>query len=193
MPLPPDAWPQVKDVFYRALEQPVEKRRAFVASACDGAPALLEAVEQMLDSHGRAATFVETPTVALLSSSGAVLSGQRVGSYVLEDRLGAGGMGEVYKARDERLNRAVALKFVTEDAGGDRAARARFLREAQTGASLSHPNICTIHEIGEVRAEGDAPSLARGTPFIAMEFLDGVTLAALLAQRPRLEVEEIVR
>ena len=107
--------------------------------------------------------------------------GTRLGPYQVANALGAGGMGEVYAARDTRLERSVAIKVLPREFSDDAGRRARFEREAAAIASLSHPNICTLHDVGQ----------QDGTMFLVMEKLDGVTLAARLAQGPMAPAEAI--
>ena len=144
-----DQWPQVKRIFHAALERRPLERAAFLFEACPADGVLRAEVERLLAAHEQAASFMEPPAHRLLS-------GRLIGRYEIGRLVGAGGMGEVYAARDVELSRDVAIKVAT---GGDVEAQERLRREAQHAARLNHPHICTIHEVG----------IHDGQPFIVME------------------------
>jgi len=165
MPLLHDDW-RAREIFEEALTLPAEVRRSYVAQTCEGS--VRQQVELLLDSHERGNSW-KTPTApvsAADSAASSALEGRRIGPYQLGARIGAGGMGEVYRARDTRLNRTIAIKVLTGELATDGVARDRFDREARAVGALNHPNICTLHDIGS----------QDGVDFLVMEYLDGVTL-----------------
>jgi eukaryotic-like serine/threonine-protein kinase len=181
----PSNWPRVREIFEAALAVPPNVRRSYVARASGGDESVSQQVELLLDSHERASgsstwnTFLATPANPPLGDAGVArkLEGQRIGPYQLESCIGAGGMGEVYKARDTRLNRTVAIKVLPAHVASDARARERFEREARAVAALNHPHICTLHDIGS----------QEGVDFLVMEYIDGATLRGPMPQ------EEVVR
>ena len=116
---------------------------------------------------------------ALTSRSALVLDtlmiGNMVGHYRIVARIGAGGMGEVFLAKDTRLGRKAAIKFLPAELAGNQERRQRFLTEAKAASALNHPHVCTVYDVGET---------ADGVPFIAMEFVDGDSLDKLLSRKP---------
>jgi eukaryotic-like serine/threonine-protein kinase len=171
-----DDWPRVKRVLEEALAREGADRQAFVEETCGADRALRAQVENLLAAHDRAGDFLETPAAVLLDERrvGEDQSGRVVSSYRLESRLGAGGMGEVYRARDLRLDRDVALKVLPAVFAADADRVARLKREAQLLASLNHPHIASIYGFEE----------SGGTNALVLELVEGPTLADRIAQGP---------
>ncbi len=170
-----DDWPRVKRVLEEALARDGAERQAYVAAACGTDSGLRAQVDNLLASSERAGEFLETPAASLFDTPAAREQiGRVVNSYQLLSRLGEGGMGEVYRARDARLDRDVALKLLPEAFAADAARVARFKREAQLLASLNHSHIGAIYGFEE-----DA-----GTYALVLELVEGPTLADRIAQGP---------
>ena len=171
-----DDWPRVKRVLEEALARDDTERQAYVADACGTDSGLRSQVETLLASSAQAGEFLETPAAMLLDPPSASREqiGRVVSSYQLMARLGAGGMGEVYRARDARLDRDVALKLLPDAFAANADRIARFKREAQLLASLNHSHIGAIYGFEE-----DA-----GTYALVLELVEGPTLADRIAQGP---------
>jgi serine/threonine protein kinase/tetratricopeptide (TPR) repeat protein len=174
-----ERWVHVQDVFSAALDCEPATRSELVDRQCAGDAELRREVQSLLDSHERGglldqlAQKISAPALLRARVAAMDWQGRRVAQYTVLEALGAGAMGLVHKARDERLGRHVALKFLPPHLAAQPDAKQRFLLEARAAAVLDHPNICTIHEIG---------STADGQPFIAMALYDAETLQARLAR-----------
>ena len=170
---------RVDDVFQSALDFAPEERHAFIEGACAGDDDLYELVRRLLASYERAEAdgFIEGSAFRvaeqLAESRTGLLAGDSFGPYKVVKPLGAGGMGDVYLAQDTRLARAVALKVLSAPLTSAEERVRRFRQEALAASALNHPNILTIHEIGE----------SRGRDFIATEYVEGVTLRARMRGR----------
>jgi serine/threonine-protein kinase len=172
----PERWKQVDQLLQEALVRDSAERAAFLAEACGADDELRHEVESLLGFHDRAENFIETPPSDVAADWLAVeesRAGQPIGHYQLIRRIGRGGMGEVYLARDTRLGRHAALKLLQTSLTRDAARVRRFRQEARAASALNHPNILTIYEVGQV------DSTAGGAQFIAAEFVDGQTLREL--------------
>ncbi len=164
-------WEQVEKLCHAALELEESQRAAFLEQACAGDEELRREVESLLQFDKPGDRFIEEPTVEVAAKMMAhdkpeSLLGQQLGSYQVLSLLGAGGMGVVYKARDMRLNRSVAIKVLPPDQVSDPDRKLRFIQEARAASALNHPNIITIYDIGT----------ESGVDFIAMEYVAGKTL-----------------
>jgi tetratricopeptide (TPR) repeat protein/class 3 adenylate cyclase/tRNA A-37 threonylcarbamoyl transferase component Bud32 len=181
----PERWQRVKDLLDGAIESSADERQRFLDDHCAGDPELRGELESLLSAHDSSGPLDQlaeaVAPAALLARDRAIgWEGRRVGRYVVLNVLGAGGMGLVYKARDERLERHVALKFLSPHLSTRHEAKQRFLVEARAAAALDHPNVCTIHEIGET---------PEGHLYLAMPLYEGETLEARLT-RGRLSFEQ---
>src|SRR6266550_8999656 len=167
----------VTDLFQLAAERAPEERTTFLQTACQGDEGLRREVESLIASYERAENFIESPAFEvvpelLTDDRPDAIVGESIAHYQIESLIGVGGMGEVYLARDERLGRKVALKFLPERLTADETQLSRFKAEARSASALNHPNILTVYEIG---AEGNRQ-------FIVTEFIEGMTLRASLAR-----------
>jgi hypothetical protein len=169
-------WQQIDMLLKSALERPPDERGAFLDAACAGDPQARREVESLLRHDGGEGLLGDPAAdeaMRLLADDGwGGLAGREVGHYEILERLGRGGMGVVYRARDKRLGRTVALKLLPQRFTQDRERLRRFEREARAASSLNHPNILTIFDIGT-----DGP-----VPFIATEYIDGETLRQRMAR-----------
>jgi serine/threonine-protein kinase len=166
-----DRWQRVESLCHAALARPAGERAAFLVEACSGDPTLRAEVESLIGRAESSASFLETPAIGVATVS---LIGRRLGAYRIEQPIGAGGMGEVYRAKDTRLGRDVAVKILPAALAADPQRRSRFEREARAVAALNHPNICTIHDVGQ----------DQGLDFLVMELVDGEPLASRLKKGP---------
>ena len=183
VPQVPDGWSRVKEVFDGALPLPPEARAAYLVNACGADQALREQVQSLLDSHDRASRFLEAPPVlpSEFASPTIHLEAQRIGAYEVVSRLGAGGMGEVYRARDLKLGRDVAIKILPQLFTRDPERLARFEREARVLAALTHPTVGAIYGV-EDPSPGSGPVATRA---LVLELVEGDTLAERIARGTR--------
>ena len=171
-------WTTVKRIHQSALEKDPSERAAFVTASCGGDETVLRDVQSLLSYEADAESFLERPAIDVARGSSSepyenTLAGRTLSHYQVVSLLGAGGMGEVYLARDPRLDRTVAIKILPAELAGDPERMQRFEREARAASALNHPNVATIYDVGE----------SDGLHFIVMEHVEGETVAARVAGR----------
>jgi len=181
----PDRWATVERLYHAALARPLNERVAYLAEACAGDEELRSEIESLLAQEGSADDgFTQGAVVAaagLVTNVGqSVLTGRRLGVYQILAPIGAGGMGEVYRARDTRLGRDVAIKILPRVFTADAGRLARFEREARVLASFNHPHIAAIYGIEETADVGSG--LSRPTRALILELVEGETLAERMAR-----------
>src|SRR5262245_11518772 len=169
-----ERWRQLEDLFHSTRDRAPRDRAAFLDAACADDRTLREQVEGLIESFDAAGDFIEKPLIedslSNASRPSESIVGHKIDNYEILSLIGAGGMGEVYLARDARLDRQIALKFLPAQFTADPAQVQRFEREARAASALNHPNIITIYEIGQ----------EDGMHFIATEFIEGCTLREVI-------------
>ena len=177
----PERWQQLDELFHAALEREPGERAAFLDDACAGDESLRKQVEALLAGHEKAGSFIESPAMDVEareiaarqeSAKEEMSAGETISHYRIIAPLGVGGMGQVFLAHDMTLGRKVALKVLPAEFTRNSDRVRRFQQEARTASSLNHPNIITIHEIGQ----------AEDRQFIATEYVEGLTLRDYLAE-----------
>jgi eukaryotic-like serine/threonine-protein kinase len=188
-----DRWEQIERLYYAALEREPGARDAFLEEACAGDAALRREIAELLACDVPSDSFIQSPAIEIVARAmaaeppietsndpaGSLVAGSQIGAYRLLEPLGRGGMGEVHLALDTRLGRKVAVKLLPAEFTTDAGRVRRFAREARAASALNHPNIITIHEIGEVRTE------AGDTHYIVTEFVEGETLRQRMTNAPQ--------
>ncbi len=182
--MPTDRWNRLDQLFAEAMEQPLAQREGFLARECGSDVRLRQELSSMLGAAERAGDFLSATALELFASQvsregWSVQPGDRIGAYAVERRLGVGGMGEVWRARDERLGRDVAIKVLLPSpiAAAERVSALE--REARAAGALNHPNVLTVFDVGN----------HRGAPYLVTECLEGASLRARLDAR-RLSMDE---
>jgi serine/threonine protein kinase/Tfp pilus assembly protein PilF len=188
-----DRWEQIERLYHAALEREPDAREAFLVEVCAGDDDLRREVAGLLACDIPSDSFIQSPAIEIAAralaaeplietsnkSMGSLIAGAQIGHYQLLEPLGRGGMGEVHLAFDTRLGRKVAVKLLPAKFTTDASRVRRFEQEARAASALNHPNIITIHEIGEVRTE------AGDTHYIVTEYVEGETLRQRVANAPQ--------
>lgn len=181
-----ESWQKVKEILYAALEMEPSRRPAYLDEKCGDDHELRREIESLLNASSEGRGRLESPAIEIMAETMADrgnkdLIGGTLGNYEIIERLGGGGMGEVFLARDTRLDRKAAIKLLPDLLTSNSQTKQRFTQEAKAASALNHPNIITIYEI----ASDD------GYDFIAMEYVEGETIRDLL-ERGRIETRRAV-
>jgi len=175
-----DRWQQIKEIFYSAQDRTPAERSDFLNEVCGDDASMREEVEALLTADADNEDFLTSPAYEFAAgmlddAPSEFVAGQTFGRYEILCPLGAGGMGQIYLARDTQLGRNIALKLIAQEFAADSRRVLRFEQEARAASALNHPNVCVIHEIGITET---------GRHFIAMEHIQGATLRDYLARGP---------
>jgi len=185
----PEQWRRIENLYNQAMELEESQRASFLREVCAGDDGLQQELEALLAREPQMASFLEKPGLREIApdfavdESGPLAPGAKIGSYRVETLISAGGMGTVYRAQDTKLNRPVAIKFLSDDLA-DAGARRRFQQEARMASALNHPHILTVHDAGEFG----------GRQYVVTEFVDGGTLKdwAKAEKRTWLQIVELM-
>ncbi len=174
-----DRWQTLDRLFNEALHLPADARVALLARECGTDEQLRRDVLSLVTAAGSSEEFLERPALerlarAMAADGWSLRPGERLGVYTVRELLGAGAVGEVWRATDERLNRDVAIKLLLPHLSSDPKRARRFAEEARTVGSLNHPNILSVHDVAE----------HGGVPFIVSEYVDGESLRTRLKRGP---------
>src|SRR5262245_25025697 len=164
----PERWQRARQLLNEALEREPNARGRFLAEACSGDESMRKEVEALVMAHEQAGSFLDVPVVKAgrADADARLVTGTKLGPYEVGELIGVGGMGEVWKARDKKLGREVAIKILPDNLV-DAASRGRFQREAQMASSLNHPHILTVYDADEFE----------GRQYLVTEFVEGGTLS----------------
>lgn len=175
-----DRWQRIKEIFHSAQGRTSAERSAFLTEVCGDDVSMREEVEALLTADADNDDFLISPAYEfaadlIAGETHEFVAGQKVGRYEILCSLGAGGMGQIYLAHDAQLNRKIALKLISREFATDPGRVRRFEQEARAVSALNHPNVCVIHDIGITE---------NGRHFIAMEYIQGLTLRDRLVRGP---------
>ena len=174
-----DRWQEIEELYRSALKREASQRDIYLREACVGDEDLRREVESLLAVHEERGGFLDKPAreevaQVLVKDQAQALVGRQIGSYKVLSLLGSGGMGQVYRAKDTKLGREVAIKILPREFSSDQERVRRFEQEARAASALNHPNIITIHEIGQLDS----------VPYMVMEVVEGKTLREVIGSEP---------